>query len=72
MAALRTYPSLSDTDVLRIAHRILSLLHDDMEQLVEAKVATAIMPLKKEVVELKINLIGDVRQVISSDDSFEQ
>lgn len=46
-------PALSDQDIARIAHAVKSMLHDEISQLVQAKVTSATASLRAKLDDLK-------------------
>ena len=62
------YPGLSDADVMRIATQMKLLLTDEINRLVEQRVAIAIEPIKRELTQLQT----EVKQQTLRNDDLEQ
>ena len=68
-------PKLSDEEIVRIAQQMKNIIREDIDKLVEERVASAVEPLKKEISELKstiCSLQSDIKSVISKNDELEQ
>lgn len=51
-----SYPGLSEDDIMRVAIKIKMLLRDEINELVEQRVALAVAPLKNELDSIKTSL----------------
>ena len=66
---------LSDEDILRLARQVQTFLKDEIEQLVEIKVALVTEPLKQEIACMKDvidKLQSDMKAMITKNDELEQ
>lgn len=57
-------PRLSDDDILRVATQMKSLLRDEINDLVDVRVAQKIEPLKNELAEVK-KALSDLQRTVS-------
>ncbi|MEW8546071.1 MAG: hypothetical protein AB2693_21325, partial [Candidatus Thiodiazotropha sp.] len=64
MQQMPQLPRLSNDDILRVAIQVKSLLRDELNNLVDAKVAEKIEPLKNELVEVK-KALSELQQTVS-------
>lgn len=66
---------LSDEDILRLARQVQTFLKDEIDQLVEIKVALATEPLKQEIAGIKdviVKLQSDMKAMVTKNDELEQ
>ena len=68
-------PKLSNDEVVQIAQQMKTIIRADIDKLVKESVASAVVPLKKEIAKLKygfFSLQSNIKSVISKNDELEQ
>ena len=78
---LLTFPAtvhqsgMSEQDILRVAQLVKSMLHDEIDKIVEVRVATETESLRKELSDLKVSynqLQSDMKDLTTKYDDMEQ
>lgn len=69
------YLRLSEEDVIRVARQLKTLLRDEINELVEERVALAVQPLKLEIATVKTSLVqvqSELKQATVRNDDLKQ
>lgn len=68
-------PGLTEQDLVRVAHLVKSILHEEIDLIVEARVNSATEPLKRELADMKAKydkLQDEVNELQVKHDDMEQ